>query len=864
MAAAAACGSESGPDVDNADASADGASPPTFPVNDSGPPVFHFDAGFEEERPPRLCTVPQGFDDCTGRCGPLRNPCTGAIVKQCGGCQAAGDGGTTLVCDLESNSCITPKITCADLGAECGRVKNSCGIYLDCPAGDPAVECSAGNPDAGLAAQECDPDTKKCKTATAVTCRDLGYECGQVWLGAGPKTNLTNCGDCTNFADGGANDRPRCSPILRVCEPACVAPTTVAAKTALCDAAKASRGLECGIISDGCGGTLDCTEVGFVCPSGETCGFGGIANRCDQFVAPVECQAAGRNCGTLKSICTGLNISCGQCTGTDVCNANGVCGPPCVPKKCSDLGSPQCLPSSAPVPDGCGGNVSDCPVCAGGPAACQPDTDGGVGGSCCVPKFSCTNRPTGTAATACGSQLFDNGCGVLLNCGCTTGSCVNGTCCTPSSCPASGAVGDTCGTQSLGCGATCNRACAPDPQGNNNLCTAGTCCNAEPDSAAEWRTANPGRCQFNIPNGCGGVVDAPCTAGACIDVQTGPGLQITDPGGTTPSAIGYCCTTANTACAGNNMCQTVADACITGATVTCTAANCADGADALNDEVCFDPAGAPPPGCCDPLSCPAASAESGACGAFDRTCGLTCTQGCLNDAQNNQNVCVAATCCNAEPDNAAEWQTSNPGACAFNISNGCGGRLDAQCASGVCQSGGVQVVKTGTTFSSGTCCNSATSCGAAPKAVGDACVVANTCLTGQNLTCPCVGGAACFQNKCCAPTACPASSPLGGACGTVDRGCGQSCTRGCAAGSCFQGTCCSPVACPAPSAIGQACGSFDRGCGQSCNRTCDTSGNKTNNTCQGNVCTCKPTPCPAGFVGSMQNGCGAVVACSGG
>ena len=848
----AACGSESDAPGTGVDSGADGSPQQTFPVNDSGPPVFKFDAGFEEESPPRKCEVPDGFDDCTGRCGPIRNPCTGAIAKQCGGCAGVGDAGGKLICDLETNTCITPKITCADLGAECGRVRNSCGTYLFCPnPATPDVECPAADPVKGTAAQECDPDTKKCKTATSVTCTDLGYECGQAWLGAGPKTNLTDCGDCSGFAD-----RPRCNSVLRVCEPACAAPTTDVARKALCEAAKASRGLECGIISDGCGGTVDCSELGYVCADGETCGFGGIANRCEKFVAPIECQAEGRNCGTIKSVCGGADISCGKCTGTDVCNANGVCGPPCVPKKCADLGSPQCLPSSTPISDGCGGNISDCPVCPGGAAACEPKTDGGVGGTCCVPKFDCSNRPAGIGADACGNQLFDNGCGVKLNCGCSAGSCVNGTCCSPNKCPAAGAVGETCGTQNLGCGATCNRGCTADPQGNSNTCNGGVCCNPEPDSAAEWRTANPGRCQFNIPNGCGGVVDAPCLNGAaCIDVAAGPGKLITDPGGTTASAIGFCCTNRNANCNAATSCTTVPDACVTGQTVTCSATACVD---AGPTPVCA--AGA----CCAPLACPAAAAEGDTCGTFDRTCGLNCNQVCQPDAQGNANICNGGTCCNPEPDNAGEWRTANTGKCAFNITNGCGGRLDAPCTSGVCASGGVQVVKSGTTFSSGTCCDPAGSCGGAPKAVGDDCVVPNTCITGQTVTCACAGGAACFQNKCCAPSACPGNSPLNGPCGTVDLGCGQNCNRGCSAGTCFQGSCCAPVACPAPSPIGGSCAPFDRGCGQTCNRTCDTSGNKTNNKCQGSTCVCVPTPCPAGFVGSMQNGCGVTVACSGG
>ena len=35
-------------------------------------------------------------------------------------------------------------------------------------------------------------------------------------------------------------------------------------------------GAKCGIIGDGCGGTVDCGP----CPTGQSCGAGGIANQC--------------------------------------------------------------------------------------------------------------------------------------------------------------------------------------------------------------------------------------------------------------------------------------------------------------------------------------------------------------------------------------------------------------------------------------------------------------------------------------------------------------------------------------------------------------------------------------------------------
>ena len=52
--------------------------------------------------------------DCTGKCGPVKDPCTG-VIKQCGGCTngMTADGGDAgpRVCDLATNSCAAPKRT---------------------------------------------------------------------------------------------------------------------------------------------------------------------------------------------------------------------------------------------------------------------------------------------------------------------------------------------------------------------------------------------------------------------------------------------------------------------------------------------------------------------------------------------------------------------------------------------------------------------------------------------------------------------------------------------------------------------------------------------------------------------------------
>src|SRR4030095_8954730 len=90
--------------------------------------------------------VPQPID-CTDKCGPVRDQCSGD-VKLCGGC-ATGEG-----CDLVTHKCGTPKKNCADFAADCGQIKDSCGVYHFCGY------CPSG--------QECNPDTNKCGPAQTV------------------------------------------------------------------------------------------------------------------------------------------------------------------------------------------------------------------------------------------------------------------------------------------------------------------------------------------------------------------------------------------------------------------------------------------------------------------------------------------------------------------------------------------------------------------------------------------------------------------------------------------------------------------------------------------------------------------------
>ena len=77
----------------------------------------------------------------------------------------------------------------------------------------------------------------------------------------------------------------------------------------------AAAGATCGPIGDGCGGSLQCGS----CPTGETCGGGGVASVCGApACTPKTCAQLGANCGAAGDGCGG-QLACGTCTGGTTC-----------------------------------------------------------------------------------------------------------------------------------------------------------------------------------------------------------------------------------------------------------------------------------------------------------------------------------------------------------------------------------------------------------------------------------------------------------------------------------------------------------------------------------------------------------------
>jgi hypothetical protein len=210
-----------------------------------------------------------------------------------------------------------------------------------------------------------------------------------------------------------------------------------------------ATGATCGVIPDGCGGTLDCGA----CATPNTCGGGGVPNQCG--CKPTTCAA--ESCGSIPDGCGGT-VDCGACAGPNSCGGAGVpnqCG--CRPASCA-------ADSCGSIPDGCGGSL-DCGACV------APNTCGGAG----VPN-QCGCKPATCAADSCGS--IPDGCGGSLDCGACVapntcgGAGVPNQCgCKPATCASLRAE---CGSVANGCGGTlnCGSCTAPSACDTSHHCSA--------------------------------------------------------------------------------------------------------------------------------------------------------------------------------------------------------------------------------------------------------------------------------------------------------------------------------------------------------------------------------------------------------
>jgi hypothetical protein len=421
------------------------------------------------------------------------------------------DGGTgTLGCE---------RVTCASLAKSCGVMADGCGGTLDCGS------CADGAACGVVSANVCTVLAELCVPATAaVAC--AGKECGVEGDGCG---GTVSCGSCADGELCGSTRPFQCGA------PATGSDADCPARVESCAAA----GAECGLVGNGCGGTIDCGgcgggelcgveapqkcgaapaceplaaalacagKCGFVsngcgvevaggvidckldypCPAGETCGGGGVPNECGSGGAVCEPIAeatacAGKECGVASDGCGGRH-ECGGCGGGEVCKDNQ-CGAPevCVPlAKAVACSGKAC----GLVGDGCGGTIA-CGSCAAGKACGSnlPFQCGTPDASACQPM---------SAAQACA----DRECGVVFD-GCGTGADHQFDCAAvrgSQGCP----VGEACGLRApFQCDAPAQAPCVS----NGNSC-----------AALGWS------CGFAI-NRCGQVFDCASEGRSCSALE---------------------------------------------------------------------------------------------------------------------------------------------------------------------------------------------------------------------------------------------------------------------------------------------------------------------------------------------------------
>jgi hypothetical protein len=325
----------------------------------------------------------------------------GGIVD-CGGCgpgEACGAGGVANTCAPWHDP------WCVANGYSCGSWGNDCGQSVTCGTCDANARCENGH----------------CVQCAQKTCAQLGATCGTSFDGCAGYVSCGTCGPGT------------------LCDQSSGAGHCVACQQRTCGA----QDFQCGSHSDACGGWLDCGD----CAANQRCspGVDSMGRETAKCVAcmPKTCAQLGAQCGVYSDGCGGT-LNCGTCgTGSTCTHGYDPMGfeswtcQTCTPKTCAQLGA-QC----GYISDGCGATLN-CGTCGTGSQCTQGvDPNGFESWSC----QTCTPRTCAQLGQQCGA--VSDGCGGVLSCGtCSSGQCMSGHCCQPHACGF-----EDCGTISDGCG----------------------------------------------------------------------------------------------------------------------------------------------------------------------------------------------------------------------------------------------------------------------------------------------------------------------------------------------------------------------------------------------------------------------------
>ena len=199
----------------------------------------------------------------------------------------------------------------------------------------------------------------------------------------------------------------------------------------------AGNGYNCGMVGDGCGGTLDC---GTCTSPGESCGGAGMPNVCGTPPCTAKtCAGLGYDCGMASDGCN-KTLDCGTCTGSQTCGSGGTnkCGMTlCTPQSCATQGFNCGLQG-----DTCG-NALNCGVCTGNQTCGGGGTSGQCGLPLCMPK-TCAQQgfDCGMATDGCNNIIDCGTCMGAQACGATSAnvcaSTCTGLCLKQTVCPANG------------------------------------------------------------------------------------------------------------------------------------------------------------------------------------------------------------------------------------------------------------------------------------------------------------------------------------------------------------------------------------------------------------------------------------------
>ena len=317
---------------------------------------------------PSVCgtgCVPTTCGDAGATCGSIGDGCGGSL--SCGSCAdptttCRGIPPTCLpIAEPDGGPVICTPLTCDSIGATCGLTGDGCGGTLDCGGGDGGLcpdgdQVCVGNPpkcetpiQAGIchpaacptANASCGPtgdgcgDTLNCGQCTSnticsgipatctglsnlalpdggpvcqgLTCADFDAGCGQIADGCGNTVPCSNAATGTNACPtnqtcGGGGTLFQCGAPTVQCN------TPTGQRLTCLDLPGVDGGapiVNCGQVSDGCGGLLNCGA----CPNNAVCGGSTPATGDSPMIpgVPNQCPA--------PPACTGLCLQQTTCTG---------------------------------------------------------------------------------------------------------------------------------------------------------------------------------------------------------------------------------------------------------------------------------------------------------------------------------------------------------------------------------------------------------------------------------------------------------------------------------------------------------------------------------------------------------------------